>query len=193
MINTDKKDEEVIKDILKGDKDAFGVLIYRFEKKLFRYINRFVYDINEAEDLMQIVFIKAYTNLNGFNFNYKFSPWIYRIAHNEIVNYIKKKQRNKIIFDVDWDIVMPLNVGRNIDEEIDLNNLERWLKNDIAKIPDKYKEVLVLYYFEEMPYKEIADIIKIPIATVGVRIRRAKDLIRKNYNKHINNKKGHAI
>jgi len=88
---------------------------------------------------------------------------------------------------------MPLNVGRNIDEEIDLNNLERWLKNDIAKIPDKYKEVLVLYYFEEMPYKEIADIIKIPIATVGVRIRRAKDLIRKNYNKHINNKKGHAI
>ena len=101
MINTDKKDEEVIKDILKGDKDAFGVLIYRFEKKLFRYINSFVYDINEAEDLMQIVFIKAYTNLNGFNFNYKFSPWIYRIAHNEIVNYIKKKQRNKIIFDVD--------------------------------------------------------------------------------------------
>ena len=101
MINVDKKDEEIIKDILKGDKESFGVLIYRFEKKLFRYINRFIYDTNEAEDLMQVVFIKAYTNLNGFNFNYKFSPWIYRIAHNEIVNYIKKKQRNKIVFDVD--------------------------------------------------------------------------------------------
>ena len=193
MINVDKKDEEIIKDILKGDKESFGVLIYRFEKKLFRYINRFIYDTNEAEDLMQVVFIKAYTNLNGFNFNYKFSPWIYRIAHNEIVNYIKKKQRNKIVFDVDWDIIMPLNTGKKIDEEIDLNNLEIWLKDNIAKISDKYKEVLVLYYFEEMSYKEIADIIKIPIATVGVRIKRARELVRKNYNKHINNKKENAI
>lgn len=193
MINTDKRDEEIIKDILKGDKESFGVLIYRFEKKLFRYINRFIYDINEAEDLLQTVFVKAYTNLNGFNFNYKFSSWIYRIAHNEIVNYIKRKQRNKIVFDVDWDVVMPLNVGRNINEEIDLSNLEKWLKDNIAKIPDKYKEVLILYYFEEMAYKEIADIIKIPIATVGVRIKRARDLVRKNYNKHINNKKEHAV
>ncbi|MDD3808593.1 MAG: sigma-70 family RNA polymerase sigma factor [Candidatus Pacebacteria bacterium] len=60
-------------------------------------------------------------------------------------------------------------------------------------MPDKYKEVLVLYYFEGMSYKEIADIIKIPIATVGVRIKRAKELVRKNYNKYINNKNKNDI
>lgn len=78
-------------------------------------------------------------------------------------------------------------------EEIDINKLDTWLKDHINKIPDKYKEVLVLYYFEDMSYKEIADIIKIPIATVGVRIRRAKELVRKNYNKYINNKNKNGI
>lgn len=102
MINDkEKKDEDIVKEVINGDKEAFGFLIYRFEKKIFRYINRFIYDDNEAEDLLQGVFIKAYINLNSFNFNFKFSPWVYRIAHNEIVNYIKKQQKNKLIFDID--------------------------------------------------------------------------------------------
>jgi RNA polymerase sigma-70 factor, ECF subfamily len=194
MINDkEKKDEDIVKEVINGDKEAFGFLIYRFEKKIFRYINRFIYDDSEAEDLLQGVFIKAYINLNSFNFNFKFSPWIYRIAHNEIVNYIKKQQKNKLIFDIDWDVIVPINVGKSMSEEIDINKLDKWLKDHINKIPDKYKEVLVLYYFEDMSYKEIADIIKIPIATVGVRIRRAKELVRKNYNKYINNKNKNGI
>jgi len=189
----EKKDEDIVKEVINGDKEAFGFLIYRFEKKLFRYINRFIYDNHEAEDLLQGVFIKAYTNLNGFNFNFRFSPWVYRIAHNEIVNYIKKQQKNKLVFGIDWYVIVPINTGKSMGEEIDVDKLDKWLKDHIEKIPDKYKEVLVLYYFEDMSYKEIADIIKIPIATVGVRIKRAKELVRKNYNKYINNKNKNDI
>jgi RNA polymerase sigma-70 factor (ECF subfamily) len=92
----DLNDEQIVKQVQKGEIDAFGILIARFDKKLLRYISRFVFDINEAEDILQNVFIKTYSNLNGFNFQYKFSSWIYRIAHNEVVNYIRKASKRKV-------------------------------------------------------------------------------------------------
>jgi RNA polymerase sigma-70 factor (ECF subfamily) len=74
MMNEEITDEQIVRQILSGDKEAFGVLINRFETKLNRYIKRFVFSESETEDLLQNVFIKTYTNLNSFNFNYKFSP-----------------------------------------------------------------------------------------------------------------------
>jgi len=182
-MNEEITDEQIIKQVLLGDKNAFGGLINRFENKLSRYIRRFIYDENEAGDLLQNVFIKAYTNLNSFNFNYKFSPWIYRITHNEIVNYIKKKQKTKIVFDIDWDTIVPIKDNGNFGEEIDKDNLEKWLAKSLKEIPYKYKEVLTLYYFEGLAYKEISEVLLIPSSTVGIRIKRAKELLKKLYNK----------
>ncbi len=183
MMNDEMTDEQIVRQVVSGDKDAFGVLINRFESKLSRYIRRFIFNELEAEDLLQNVFIKAYTNLNSFNFNYKFSPWIYRITHNEIVNYIKKNQKIKIVFDIDWDTIMPVREKGDYGEEIDKENLEKWLNQNLKEIPYKYKEVLTLYYFEELSYKEISDVLLIPTSTVGIRIKRAKELLKKIYNK----------
>lgn len=184
----DLNDEQIVKQVQKGEIDAFGVLIARFDKKLLRYISRFVFDINEAEDILQNVFIKTYSNLNGFNFQYKFSSWIYRIAHNEVVNYIRKVSKIKITI-IDWDVFFPIDVSRNkMSEDFDKEKMEHWIKQNIKELDQKYKEVLALYYFENMSYKDIADILKIPIATVGVRIKRAKNKIKSNYNKTTNNK-----
>jgi len=72
--------------------------------------------------------------------------------------------------------------------DIDKENLEKWLADNLNIIKDKYREVLVLYYFDQMTYKDISDILKIPIATVGVRIKRAKNIIKNNYIKKINHK-----
>jgi len=74
MMSIETTDEQIVRQVVSGDKDAFGVLINRFEIKLSRYVRRFIFNELEAEDLLQNVFIKAYTNLNSFNFNYKFSP-----------------------------------------------------------------------------------------------------------------------
>ena len=183
MMSIETTDEQIVRQVVSGDKDAFGVLINRFEIKLSRYVRRFIFNELEAEDLLQNVFIKAYTNLNSFNFNYKFSPWIYRITHNEIVNYIKKNQKIKIVFDIDWDTIMPFKEKNDFGEEIDKDNLEKWLNQNLKEIPYKYKEVLTLYYFEELSYKEISDVLLIPTSTVGIRIKRAKELLKKIYNK----------
>ncbi len=185
---TELTDEQIVKQVQKGEIDAFGVLIGRFDKKLLRYIGRFVFDNNEAEDILQNVFIKTYLNLNGFNFNYKFSSWIYRIAHNEVVNYIRKVSKRSITT-IDWDVFFPIDVSKNkMSDDFDNEVLEKWMKENLKELDEKYKEVLVLYYFENMSYKDIADILKVPIATVGVRIKRAKNLIKNNYNKITKNK-----
>ena len=72
----------------------------------------------------RILFIKTYSNLNGFNFQYKFSSWIYRIAHNEVVNYIRKVSKRKITI-IDWDVFFPIDVSRNkMSEDFDKEKME---------------------------------------------------------------------
>jgi len=78
---------------------------------------------------------------------------------------------------------MPFKEKNDFGEEIDKDNLEKWLNQNLKEIPYKYKEVLTLYYFEELSYKEISDVLLIPTSTVGIRIKRAKELLKKIYNK----------
>lgn len=175
------KDEEITKIIKEGNKDAFGILIDRYSSKLNRYINRFVFDVNEGDDLLQNVFIKVYININSFNDNRSFSPWVYRITHNEIVNHIRKGKK-EIFGIVDWDVLLPIdrhlnNWGEEIHKEEILKNLEDIIK----EIPIKYREVISLFYLEDKDYFEISEILKIPISTVGVRLGRSKKLIKKIY------------
>ena len=75
-------DEEIAQKVQANDTDAFGVLVFRYEDKMLRYARRFLFDYHDSEDVVQNVFIKAFTNINSFDYKRKFSPWLYRIAHN---------------------------------------------------------------------------------------------------------------
>ncbi|MBU4422044.1 RNA polymerase sigma factor [Patescibacteria group bacterium] len=138
-------------------------------------------DADELEDILQDVFIKAYKNLYGFDANKKFSSWIYRIAHNEAVNYLKKNSRTKVSLDeVEYKIA---------DEKIDLNGHidKTFLKKEIGRclknIKLKYQEPLILFYFEQKSYEEISDILRIPTSTVGTLISRGKKIIKEKLEK----------
>jgi len=175
------KDEEISKIVKTGDKDAFGVLVDRYSTKLNRYISRFVFNADERDDLLQNVFIKAYININSFNDSRSFSPWIYRITHNEIVNYIRKGKK-EVFGIVDWDVLLPIDLyHNNWGEEINKEQIMEHLEEVIQSIPAKYREAISLFYLEEKNYIEISEILKIPISTVGVRLGRAKKLIKKIY------------
>jgi len=86
-----KNDEQLAKATQNGDKNAFGFLVERYQEKIQRYINKFIQGI-EAEDITQTVFLKSFENINSFKTELKLSSWLYRIAHNELVNYLKKKK-----------------------------------------------------------------------------------------------------
>jgi RNA polymerase sigma-70 factor, ECF subfamily len=176
---SDILDEEVVLKVQKGDIESFGLLMQRFEPKLLRYGSKFISSKDDIKDLVQETFIKTYTNIQSFDTSKKFSPWIYRIAHNEFVNAIKKKKLKPLIF-CDLDEVFPHLAS---EELADTDANDRELRDAMSKGLDsldlKYREVLVLYYFENMDYEAISEVLHIPVSTVGVRLSRGKALFKK--------------
>lgn len=178
MKNINKlSDEEVVKEILSGDKELFSEIVNRYEKKLSRYVLRITTKKGVLDDIMQNVFVKTYKNLNSFDKNLKFSTWIYRITHNETLNFVNSGFLKKFV-----SINFFYNLtGEGLDEEIiDRKDSIEKIKIYIDKLELKYKEPLYLYYFEEKNYNEISDILRIPVKTVGTLIHRAKLKIREN-------------
>jgi RNA polymerase sigma-70 factor, ECF subfamily len=174
-------DEKLAELIQKGDKEKFGLLMERYQSKLFRYGRKFIYDADNIEDVVQEVFVKTYQNINSFNISQKFSPWIYRIAHNTYINAIKKESRRPMyLFDFDT-LLSHFVVEDPIIKEKEIEEMRKMIDESLSRIESKYREVLVLYYFEELSYKEISDILRIPIGTVGVRVMRGKEVLKERY------------
>lgn len=174
----DLSDLELIGLMKKGNKNAYSHLTERYSKKLFTYIFHFVGDKNEAEDILQNVFSKTYKNLNRFDVSRKFSSWIYRIAHNESINFLKRRNKRYI---VSWEDIATTKdkLDTATSEEIPEEKWEhmeivREIDEALEKLPPKYRQVLKLRYFQEYSYEEIGDILKKPINTIGTLINRAK-------------------
>ncbi|MFH1891021.1 MAG: RNA polymerase sigma factor [Candidatus Kuenenbacteria bacterium] len=176
-MNTSKlTDEQLVKIIREKDKELYGEIIKRYQTKLSHYLRKFIYDSDELEDVLQMVFIKSYRNLYGFDVHKKFSSWIYRIAHNEAINHLKKNSKGQISLDqVEYKII---DEKINLHEEIDRNLLKEKIDKLLTNINLKYREPLILFYFEQKSYQEISDILRIPKSTVGTLISRAKDQLK---------------
>ena len=178
-----KTDQELIALSLKDDK-YFEFIIERYEHKLSRYILR-IYSLckESVEDVLQEVFIKLYQNLNDFDDQYSFSSWIYRITHNVLISHLRKMDQKHIFISIDNDdsarkLVESLPSNIDLEKELERKDLVVNLEKALAEIPDKYREVLVLYYFEEKSYKEISDILRKSMGSISVLINRAKSKLK---------------
>lgn len=179
----EKSDEEICQLVQKGNSEIFGILVERYAEKIKRYSQKFVSQKEDIEDLVQNIFLKAFENIKNFNPKKKFSTWLYAIAHNELVNFLKRKKKMPILL-IELDTLLPHSLRDNgLRESIDFENKKEILDKIIEKLEPKYKEPLFLFYFENLSYSEISEILKIPISTVGVRIKRAKEKIKKLWSK----------
>ncbi|PCI89926.1 hypothetical protein COB18_02255 [Candidatus Kaiserbacteria bacterium] len=177
----DTTDEDIVQRVQSGDTEAFALLIELYEKKITRYANKFLYNYQDREDAVQDVFIKAYQNIQSFRSGERFSPWIYRIAHNTFLNVVRKQSREKVSF-FDTDQLFGANIPDEHEKELREQHWDREVLDQcLEKLDVKYREVLVLFYFEEKDYNEISEIMRIPKATVGVRLRRGRERIKKIY------------
>lgn len=176
---TQLSDEAVAKAVQQGRVDAFEQLVLRYEHKLLRYARKFLLTDIQAQDAVQEVFIKAYVNIKSFDSKRKFAPWIYRIAHNEFVNSGQKRSRELMDF-FDFDAFLPHPAAKDSPEtDFQKQEMQILVNNFLEKLDPKYREPLILYYLEDLNYQEISDVLKIPVPTVGVRLNRAKALLRK--------------
>ncbi len=185
MENIDEKttDEEIVLRVQAGDKEVFGVFVDRYQGKLLRYGRKFLAQKEEIEDMVQNVFISAYQNILGFDVTQKFSSWIYRIAHNAFVNALRKSKTQYLSIDFDTLLSHPAYEDPDTKER-EQKETRALIDEGLEDIPVKYREVLVLHYLEDLPYKEIAEILEVPIGTVGVRIKRAKEFIKEKIDKN---------
>jgi RNA polymerase sigma-70 factor (ECF subfamily) len=178
LLSLPPSDEELVELTLK-DKEYFGYLVERYESKLTRYIRRLgVRNEEDQLDVLQEVFLKAYRNINGFDIKLKFSSWIYRIAHNEAVSwYRKRKVRPEGHLVADSEELMMLIEdahGEAPDVAFDQSVNAEQLNAALQQIEERYREVLVLRFFEHKEYEEISDILKIPVGSVGTWLHRGK-------------------
>lgn len=182
-VGEDKTDEEIVKLSL-ADQEYFLHIIKRYKLKLYRYVLKISnIDPEEVEDILQEVFMKVYQNLNDFDDSLKFSSWIYRITHNQVIsNFRKLKARpQKAGFDLDDDIIKNIASEFNLVNNLDAKILQEKIAKVIEKMDVKYREVLILKFLEEKSYNEISDIIKKPIGTVGSLMNRAKKEFREEF------------
>jgi RNA polymerase sigma-70 factor (ECF subfamily) len=177
MTDEQVTDEVVVKQALQ-DKEQFGVLMDRYEAKLRRYIARLgVRNPDDQLDVLQDIFIKVYRNLNGFDPKLKFSSWIYRIAHNEAISaYRKKNVRPEGHLVADSEEILSFVSGslETADAAFDKTINADEVNAALLKLDPKYRQVLLLQFFEHKEYDEISDILQIPIGSVGTLIHRGK-------------------
>lgn len=169
-------DEDLVALILSGEKELFYHIVVRYESKLKRYISTVTNRKSEVEDILQTVFLKSYKNLPTFNRKMKFSSWIYRIAHNESINLIGSSFIQKFTSMPEW---FDFGKGDNTEEKIDEEQIKKKLKGCVNKLDIKYKEPMVLFFYDEKTYEEISDILRISVRNVGVLIHRGKSKIKK--------------
>lgn len=177
--------DEKLAELTLVNNDYFGELADRYSEKIRRYIARVIGNWQEAEDLVQDVFLKAYENIASFNSKMKFSSWLYRIAHNLAVNFIKKHYRFRQVEFKD-EIKNELLQEDNQLEKISNNENKQMIRNALLQLKSRDREILELYYFEDKSYLEIVDILEMPINSVGSTIKRAKEKLAKIIKK-INN------
>ena len=169
-------DESVVGEALRN-KEAFGVLVERYQAPLARYLRRLgVWRTEDAEDVLQNVFLKAYRNLNDFDPRLKFSAWIYRITHNEAVSFFRSnaaRPEGALIDDAEL-VLEHLRAEIDIERSADQGLTAERLSRALAKIDSKYRDAIVLRFFEERSYEEMSDILQVPLGTVATLLNRAK-------------------
>ncbi|QQG52950.1 MAG: sigma-70 family RNA polymerase sigma factor [Candidatus Falkowbacteria bacterium] len=184
-IDFEKKTDEELVAIVLENQGVFSYLVNRYKDKLLRYIRRISnVGLEEAEDMLQNIFIKVYLNLNDFDDSLKFSSWIYRIAHNEVIdNYRKRKARPQLLdIDIQESQIRELAGETDLFEEVARQELKQEISQALSQIDLKYQEMIILKYLEEKDYQEISDIIKKPLGTVASRMNKAKAELKKFLN-----------
>ena len=181
-VPVDISEQEMVAMALEN-KEFFGQIVAQYESKLGRYIERLgVRNAEDKEDVLQEIFIKVYKNLNGFDTSLKFSSWIYRIAHNEAISWFRKKNvrpEGHLVSSGDDILALVAAKQDGAEEDFDKDINAEVVIASLEKIDEKYRDPLILRFFEHKEYEEISDILKIPVGSVGTLIHRGKQQLRK--------------
>lgn len=176
--SADPTDQELA-ELSARDPEFFGILMGRYEVPLLRYIRRLSsLPREDAEDILQETFIKTYRNLNNLDPSAKFSSWIYRIAHNQTVDTLRKRKIDAASFSIEAnDAAQFLQSAADIEVEAERKEMLERIETIVRELPETYRDALILRFLEEKSYEEIMDILELPKGSVATLIHRGKKLL----------------
>ena len=176
-------DEELLVGFLAGDDGAFAVLVERYSQELWEFVGRFVRSLTVAEDIVQETFIQVHQSAGGFDTSRRFRPWLFTIAANKARDHLRGRARKKEI---------PLSLGARPGDSEDVSYLDflsdasvapsaaledqerrEVVRAVVSRMPDHLREVLILGYYNRLAYKEIAEVLSVPLGTVKSRLHAA--------------------
>ena len=184
-MSNESTDWELVKRVQKGDKGAFDVLVLKYEHKIVNLVMRYVRDPEQALDISQEAFIKAYRALPRFRGESAFYTWLYRIAVNTAKNYLAAQRRRPTDVELDLQDSEQYNLHAKLKETdtpegVTLSQeLQKTLERAIEALPDDLRTAIILRELDGMSYEEIAQTMDCPVGTVRSRIFRARDAIGK--------------
>jgi RNA polymerase sigma-70 factor (ECF subfamily) len=176
-------DQALVEQVQAGDKQAFDVLVLKYQNKIIQLVNRYVHDADEAKDVAQEAFIKAYRAIGRFRGDSAFYTWLYRIAINTAKNYLVASGRRPPRSDIDaqdaeqYEGATGLKEYATPERLLLKDEIQAAIATAIDELPDDLRTAIILRELEGLSYEEIAQTMECPIGTVRSRIFRARDAI----------------
>lgn len=179
-----KEDILLVNRAKEGDEKAFAELMKRYRKAVYHMILKMVRNADDSEDLMVEAFAKAFKNLQKFTPDYTFGTWLFRIATNNSIDFLRKKRLHTLSLNVDIEsedgstVNVEINAGTlNPQEQIIKSQKAELMRHFVSQLPPKYRRLVSLRYFEELSYEEIAEETQKPLGTVKAQLFRARELL----------------
>ncbi|MDP5170829.1 MAG: sigma-70 family RNA polymerase sigma factor [Bacteroidia bacterium] len=179
-----QEDRELVAAAKRGEEKAFETLLKKYRKSVYYMLLKMVKNADDAEDLTQEAFAKAFNSIEKFDSKFAFSTWLFRIATNNCIDFIRKKRVQTVSIDapVEGDDGSSMRFDVR-DDDLDPNDAllkqqrKRYLSMAIERLPEKYRELVELRYFKELSYEEVANELQIPLGTVKAQLFRARELL----------------
>lgn len=178
-------DIHLIAEALHGSQKAFAELESRYRSAIFHIVFKIVREKETANDLVQETFMKAFSSLESYRSEYRFSTWLYKIAANASIDFLRKKRIKALSLDQEIDTgegkveIEVADYSYHPETEMVRKQQRFSIEEAIDSLPAKYRDVIVFRHKEDKSYEEIADLLHIPVGTVKARIFRARELLKK--------------
>lgn len=173
-------DGDIIGLVLKGQVEAYAFLVDKYKNLICDLCYKYTYDYNEAQDLSQEIFLKAYRKLDAFKGDSSFSTWLYRIGVNTCIDWARKNKKRSPTLSIDGDECIERLPSHNPSPEDEALEGEKreLIREAVIGLPEKYRTVVILYNYKNLSISEISTVLGIPLKTVQTRLYRAKKILK---------------
>lgn len=169
-----KKDQLIINKVLKGNTNAFSELIDTYKSLVFSLALKMINNREEAEEVCQDAFIKAYKSLHKFKGDSKFSTWLYRITYHTCLDVIKKNKKHNNSFEINTVTLNQIHTTDSILQTIERKERAKIMDKCLQQLPEEERSILWLFYYEELSLKEIIEVTNLSEANIKVKLHRGR-------------------